>query len=472
MNSRSGIIATAWSFVEKLSTQAISFIIGIFLARLLSPYDYGVVGLTVIFITLSNVFIDAGFANALIQNQQRTEKDLSTAFYFNIIIGIIIYACLWIITPGIALWFNEPLLTSLLRLVGINIILNSLCIVQTAVLTAQLNIRIQTLINLAAQIPAGLVAIFFAFNGFGVYALALQSVLSSLIRTVLLWCFAGWRPRENFCKKSFIKLWNYGSKLLGANLIGTIFNQFYSVAIGKYIGKTELGFYSKAFGLSSNIDGVTSGLVQKVALPVLAMHQQNVAVLTVKFREIMCLLIIFLAPLSAFSCFAANDIITLLWTNKWSSCTPLFQILIMSIMFNPICQMSLSLMQSMGRTDLVLKLEFPKKIIYCIYLAIGFSYNVKGLVMAQLFINMTGAFINIWATHKLLPYSYKKQLIDLFVYVFLAFVIGGCMAIFIQFNNHVLNIVFLFVSIYCIYIAVLIISNDAVFKKYIKKIIL
>lgn len=470
MNSKSGISAAIWSFTERASSQIVSFVIGIVLARLLSPYDYGVVGLTAIFIAISNVFIDSGFANALIRNQQRTEKDLATAFIFNVIVGFLCYGVLWGITPFVSQWFNEPLLVPLLKIVGLNIVLNSLCIVQTAILTAKLNIRLQTIINLTSQIPAGVFAIYLAYSGFGVYSLALQTVISSFIRVVLLWIFAKWYPKEKFNKSSFKVLWGFGSKLLGANLIGTIFNQIYSVVIGKYIGKKELGYFSKANGLCLNVDGVTSGIVQKVALPVLVRYQDDKDILTTKFREIMRLLVMILAPLSSFLCFASDDIIVMLWTEKWLYCSLVFKILILGIMLNPVGQMSLSLMQTVGRTDMVLKLEFPKKLVYCAYLVVGFHYGVIGLAIAQVFINITGALINAWATRKLLPYGYVKQMTDIAKYVVLTFSLGWFSSLFACFHSHILNIIEMFILTLLFYTVALAIIKDAVFIKYFKRL--
>lgn len=470
MSSHLGLSAAIWSFLEKLSSQAVSFIIGIILARLLTPYDYGVVGLTAIFIAISNVFIEAGFANALIQNQHRTEKDLSTAFYFNVVVGLVCYIVLWVVTPSIANWFNEPLLIPLLKIVGLNVVLNSLCIVQTALLTAKLNIRLQTIINLSAQVPAGILAVIMAYKCMGVYALALQTVLSSLIKVVLLWIFAKWIPKEKFNKNSFISLWKFGSRLLGANLIGTAFNQIYSIIIGKFIGKKELGYFSKANGLCSNVDGITTGIVQRVALPVLAKYQEDERQLTEKFREIMRLLVMLIAPMTSFLCFASDDIIVLLWTEKWLDCSLLFKILIVGIMFGPIGQMSLSLMQALGKTGMVLKLEFPKKFVYCICLSIGFYYGVVGLAIAQVFINIIGSLINVWATRKILPYSYVQQLKDILIYILIAFAIGWCVSWLACFASQIVNItILLFLTIF-FYSLVLFMIKDSVFKRNIKNI--
>lgn len=467
MASYTGVSAAIWSFFEKLSSQAVSFVIGIVLARLLTPYDYGVVGLTAIFIAVSNVFIEAGFANALIQNQHRTEKDLSTAFYFNVVIGVVCYALLWLFTPGIATWFKEPLLIPLLKIVGINVILNSLCIVQTAILTAKLNIRLQTIINLSAQIPAGVIAVLMAYRGMGVYSLAMQTVLSSLIKVVLFWIFAKWFPKERFSKGAFLELWNFGSKLLGANLIGTLFNQIYTVIIGKYVGKKELGYFSKANGLCTNVDGVTSGIVQKVALPVLARYQGDEDELTKKFRTIMRLLVMMIAPMTAILCFSSDEIVILLWTEKWLYCSLLFKVLIVGIMFGPLGQMSLSLMQAVGKTSMILKLEMPKKVLYCIYIIIGFQYGVLGLAVAQVFINISGSLVNMWATKKILPYSYWGQIKDIVRYMILAFGIAAVVDKCVHCENLMLVFIVKTIIILLIYMLLLIVSRDSVLMQYI-----
>lgn len=467
MSSNSGFTAAIWSFVERLSSQVVSFGIGIILARLLDPYDYGVIGLTAIFIALSNVFIDAGFANALIRNQHRTEKDLSTAFYFNVVIGVLVYSLLWTSTPLIANWFKEPLLIPLLKIVGLNVVLNSLCIVQTAILTAKLNIRLQTIINLSAQIPAGVIAVLMAYRGMGVYSLAMQTVLSSLIKVVLFWIFAKWFPKERFSKGAFLELWNFGSKLLGANLISTLFNQIYTVIIGKYVGKKELGYFSKANGLCTNVDGVTSGIVQKVALPVLARYQGDEDELTKKFRTIMRLLVMMIAPMTAILCFSSDEIVILLWTEKWLYCSLLFKVLIVGIMFGPLGQMSLSLMQTVGKTSMILKLEMPKKVLYCIYIIIGFQYGVLGLAVAQVFINISGSLVNMWATKKILPYSYWGQIKDIVKYMILAFGIAAVVDKCVHCENLMLVFIVKTIIILLIYMLLLIVSRDSVLMQYI-----
>lgn len=254
MESKNSAIGAAfWSLVDKFSTQAVSFIISIILARLLTPTDYGIVGLMSIFLVISNVFIDAGFGNAIIRKTDRTAADLSTAFYFNISISCIIYIILWFLAPYISLFFNEPLLVPLVRIASFNLVLGSLCIVHQALLTVDLRIKEQTYIALISQIPAGIIAIFCAYKGLGVYSLAIQALIASLVKCLAFWYVAKWAPHRVFSKDSFRYLMGFGSKLVCANVIGVAFDKIYSVLIGKYIGKAQLGYFTKAEALDSQV---------------------------------------------------------------------------------------------------------------------------------------------------------------------------------------------------------------------------
>ena len=463
--------ATVWSFVERLSTQIVSFAIGIILARLLSPHDYGVVGMIAIFIALSNVFIDSGFANALIHKQDRNDSDLSTAFYFNIAVGIFVYSILWVCAPFIADFFNEAVLVNIVRISGLTIVSYSLSIVQTAILTATLNIRLQTIINLSSQVPAGIVAIYFAKSGYGVYSLALQTVIAAALRCFLLFLIARWLPNEKFNLTSFRYLWNYGSKLLAASLIGATFDQIYSVLIGRYVGIAELGYYAKAENLKNNVTGITNGIIQKVALPVLSAYQNDTKLLCEKFRDMMKSLVMFIAPLSAFLFFSAKDIVVVLWTDKWLYSSELFQLLIIGAMFTPIGYTSLALIQAVGRTSTILKLEFPKKAIYIILIALGFCYGVKGLCIAQIFICITAAIMNMFPTKKILGYSYIEQALDLVRYMVIAFLSYLLASFFSVFSNLFLCIITKFFIGTAFYMGMLYIIKDSIFIYTLKNII-
>lgn len=470
MANQTTLKAAIWSCIERLSTQVIAFIIGVVLARLLTPHDYGVVGLMAIFISISNVFIDSGFANALIRKPDVKEGDLATTFFFNIILGVIIYALLCLFSTYIAAYFNEPLLVSLIKIVGLNVLFYSFSIVQTAILTRNLNIKIQTIINITGQLPAGIIAIIFAYNGFGIYALALQSVLASFIKMVLLWIVTKWYPKSFFDSFSFRYLWSFGSKLLLSNLIGTIFNEIYSLLIGRFIGTTQLGYYSKSSHLNTNFNSISTGVVQKIALPILSKKQDDPSALCDNFRDVMRILVMFQAFFSLFLCLSAKDLITFLWTERWNEAIVPFQLLIIGSIFLPIGSVSLSLLQVVNRTDLILKLEVPKKTIYIILIALGLKYGVLGLCVTQIFINIIAALFNMWATKRVITYSYCRQIKDIIIYILIALLVVGTVIWINPFITPVFRLLFTLVLGFFCYSCFLYLIKDKCFLRLNKLI--
>ena len=455
--------AAIWSLAERVFTQAISFVISIVLARLLTPYDYGVVGMTAIFITLSNVFVDAGFSNALIRKRDSNEIDYSTAFVCNVSFATIIYIVLFFGSPYIAEFYHEQNLILLIRILSITIFFYSLSNVHTAILTAKLNLKSQTIINFCSQLPSGLFAIFLAYQGFGIYALAFQQVLASLIRTILLFCYVKWIPSLSFSKESFQYFWGFGSKLMGATMIGAFFSELSSVLIGKYIGTNQLGYYTKANQLNNNVNNISVGVVQKLVLPILSKSLDDKKQLTRKFRLIMKMLVMFLAPLSAFLCFSANDIIVWMWTDKWIGSVPLFRLLVIGSVFVPISTVSLILMQAVNRTDMILKIEIPKKAFLLGILLIGFQFGVVGLCVAMIFVNIFAAVINMWVTKKILEYTYFSQFKDIFIYMIIAFSTAFGLSSVLHTNYYLLNILLLFISILTVYMFLLSLIKDDTF---------
>lgn len=469
-NKESTKSAIAWSFLERFSTQIIAFFIGIVLARLLSPHDYGIIGIIAIFIAFSNVFIDAGFSNALIRKIDSNDNDFSTAFYANIVIGIIVYLFLWFSSPFIASFFNEKKIEILIKIAGVNIILNSLCIVQNAILTAKLNIKLQTIINISAQIPSGLFAIYLAYCGFGVFALVFQTVSSSFLKTILLWICTHWRPCTLFSIESFKYLWNFGSKLLCANLIGVIFNEIYSILIGKFINKESLGYYSKASQLNTNFTSISTGVIQKIALPILAEFQDDKSILREKFRLMISSLLVVMAPLTAFLCFSSHEIIIILWTEKWSFSSTIFSLLIVGSIFSPLSTLSLTLLQVVGKSGTILKLEAPKKAIYIILIFYGFYYGVIGLTIAAIFINIVAAIINMYPIKKIINYRYMSQFSDILLYMLYSYPLAFIIHLLININNVYLAMLAYTVLFFPSYLFILIIAKDKILYKYIKMI--
>ena len=462
------LLGIFWSFVDRISGQLISFVIGIVLARLLTPNYYGLIGILTIFINLSNVFIESGFSNALIRKLDRSDYDLATAFYFNIAIGLIAYFILFIISPYISGYFNSHILCDLLRIVGLSVLFNSLCIVQNAIITADLNTKLLTKINIFSQLPMGGVAIVLAYNNFGVYSLAIQFVGGSLLRTILYWWYAKWFPTVGFKKKSFDYLWGFGSKLVAANLIGTVFNEIYSVVIGKCVGKQELGYYAKARSLSVQPDTICTGIIQKVTVPIFSFIQNDKFQLLTEYRKYTRMILCLMSPLSIFLIVCGKPLILVLWGEQWEGAVMLFQLLVFAGLWSPISTLNLTLLQVLNRTGFMLRLEFFKKFFSILIIAISIPGGIVGIVVGQIFIAIIADVINMRASKLLINYEYSSQIKDILFYLLPALGIGGItMYITLYIETAWISIVLSCGIIYSLYLLYLYLMRDIAYFYFI-----
>lgn len=412
-----------WSIIDIVFRQGIGFIISVILARLLSPSDYGVVGMMTIFIVIANVFVDSGFSSGLIRKIDRTEDDLSTAFYFNILIAVIVYTILFITSPFIASFFNISELTLYLRVLGLVLIFNSLNMVQNAILIANMRIRQMTLVSAISQISTGIIAIILAYNGWGVWSLIIQQLFAAIFQSILLSITTRWKPKFVFKKKSFHYLWGYGSKLLTANLIGNIFAQAYSFVIGKVLGKKDLGLYSRSDQFAMQPSNIVCNIINKALVPSLAQCQNDLQRLKKNYQKCAEIISFFIFPFMFTLGLMAEPLFKILFGAKWDGAIPLFQILCFGYSFDIFSNLSLSLIQIMGRTDYTLKLEFFKKPFYAIIIAITIFYGLKVIVLGKAFYSLLAALINLSVVRTLLKYNYLKQILDIFKYAILSIAI-------------------------------------------------
>lgn len=417
---RQTISATIWTAFDKIWGQGIQFVLGIVLARLLSPEDYGLIGLCSIFITFSSVIADAGFSNALIRKLDRNQLDYSTAFIFNATVGFFLYWILFFVSPFISAYFDAPVLKELIRIVGLTIFVNSLCIVQNAILTASMRMKVQMYINIAAQVPSGIVAIIMAYHGFGVYSLAIQSVGNSVLRLLFFSLAAKWHPSFEFSKESMRYLWGFGSKLIGANCLGVVFNEIYSFIIGKSVGKAELGYFNKGQSLARNSDSICQGVIQKVAIPIMSLYQNNKEILKTKYRELTKIVACIMTWISAMLVACAQPLIVILWGEKWIESVWIFQAHIIGNLICYVGYLTLILLQVVNHTEYTLKLEFIKKPIALIAILALLKYGIKGLVGALLIKMVAETLINLSAPKKYIGYQYKDQFKDVVIYMFAA----------------------------------------------------
>lgn len=439
MNSvkESTIKGVKWSAIERFSVQGISFLVGLVLARLLSPSDFGVIGMLSIFMSISQTFIDSGFSNALIRKLDRTEIDCSTAFYFNIVVGLFFFILLYFCSPVIASFYNMPILTDITRVLGITLFINSLTVVQVALLTIKIDFQTQAKINLIGALVSGFIGIVLAFCGFGVWSLVYQQVSRALISTLLFWIMTDWRPLWAFSLNSFKDLFSFGSKLLLSGLLHTFYLNFTNLIIGKYYSSKDLGYYERGrqFGIIPTEMSVS--IIQRVVFPILSTIQNEDARLINVYRKYIRVISIPIFFMMMLLAVLAKPIIIILLTNKWYDSIIYLQLFCFSQMFNHITRINLNLLEVKGRSDLYLRLEIIKKTISFCMLLISAPFGILAICISQIIYSQIAIFLNTYYTKKLFNLSYWTQVKDFSKYFFASLV--ACIPVYMMVMANVNN---------------------------------
>lgn len=411
-----------WSFVERFATQGVQFLFGIILARLLSPEDYGTIAMPLVFLAVAQCFIDSGFSTALIRKPDLTEDDLSTAFYFNIGVGVICYLVLFFTSPLIADFYNTPILADLLKVTALATLFNPLCAVQQAILTRKIDFKTQAVVSLSGAMVSGIVGLVMAFKGFGVWSLVCQQVGGYIIRTILLWILEKWKPKRIWSWDSFRYLWGFGSKMLGSGLLDTIYNNIYPIVIGKFFSANDLGNYTRAQQFSTLPSSNVTGVLQRVTFPVLSSIQNEDDRLARNYRKILKLSAFLIFPMMLMLSAIADPLIRVLLTDKWEGCIILLQIICFNMMWYPVHAINLNLLTVKGRSDLFFRLEVFKKIvgvaIMCVTIPQGIIWMVSGGIVSS----MIALVINTFYTGKIIHVGFLRQMGDLLPIIGVSFV--------------------------------------------------
>ncbi|MDE7496827.1 MAG: lipopolysaccharide biosynthesis protein [Muribaculaceae bacterium] len=419
---------TLWSAIERFSVQGVTFIVLLVMARLLTPDDYGIVGMIAIFIEVAQSLVDSGFSQALIRKTDRTEVDNSTVFYFNIVVGLALYAILFFTAPLIARFYDKPEVTPVLipmiRLLGLSIVINSFVVVQRALFTIKLDFKSQAKASLGAALSSGFVGIGMALGGCGVWSIAGQQLTNLTVNVGILWILSGWRPKAMYSWKSFRYLFGFGSKLAAAGVLETIYRNIYNIAIGKKFLTDQLGYYTRAqqFGnfLSSNVTGV----LQRVTFPVLCSLQDDDTRLADIYRRFLRLSAFVIFPLMIGLAALAHPLILVLLKEKWIFTAGLLQVLCLAMMWYPVHAINLNLLMVKGRSDLFLGLEVAKKVVGITVMFITIPMGLMAICWGQVFNSLLALAINTHYTGKLIGVGLLKQLRDLLPTLFYSFSMG------------------------------------------------
>jgi len=463
------IKGTAWTLFERLATQVCQFAIGIFLARILAPSDYGTVGMLAIFMAIAQSLIDGGFVRALIQKKGRTDIDYSTVFYFNFAISIILYAILFFSAPYIANFYRTPILKDVTRVVSLQILINALTIVQTAKLTIELNMKLQSIATIVSTVLSGLLGLLLAYNGHGVWALVWSGIASALVRMVILWIFSRWRPLLLFSKDSFKAMFSFGSKLLLGDFIHTITTNLYTLVIGRAFNATQVGYYNRANGYAVLPFGIFSQVVNKIIFPILSEHQDDNEKLLATYRRMVNIPMFIYVPLMAGFAALAKPLVVALITDKWLVCVPLIQILCVGYIISPLSSINLNLLYVKGRSDISLKLDFVKKPVTILLLLVSIPFGVWWICFGKMVYEFFAFYLNCIYTKKLLNYGFWKQIKDLLpIFVYSAIMFGVIMLAIMPFDNDWAKIGVGFVAGVVSYLVVAWIAKDSSLKEILQ----
>lgn len=439
---RKTMLGLVWSFAERFSLQGVQFIIGIIMARLLTPSDFGVVGMLSIFIAVSQSVIDSGFSNALIRKQDRSEIDYSTVFYFNNIVGLLLYIALYASAPLIADFYNTPILVDLTKVIGLNLLINSLSIVQRARLTIKIDFKTQAKASFVSLVIGGSIGVYMAYSGFGVWALVFQTIISSGLNTLLLWYFAKWMPLFQFSMSSFKDLFSFGSKLLVSGMIDTIYKNIYTIVIGKKFSAQSLGYFTRADQFAQFPSSNITGIIGRVTFPVLCSIQHDDERLCHVYRKYLRLSSFVVFPLMTGLAAVAEPLIKLLLSEEWMPVVPLLQALCFSMMWYPIHAINLNLLQVKGRSDLFLRLEIIKKVIGIAILCVTIPIGVFAMCIGLIFSSIICLAINTHYSGKLLQVGFVSQMKDLWPFLFTSLIMGGCVWILVcQISNQLISLI-------------------------------
>ena len=455
-----------WSAVQKFGNMGISFVSNIVLARMLTPDDYGCIGMLAIFILVSNTFVDGGFGSALIQKKEPTQKDYSTIFWWNIFISTLLYGILFLSAPFIAEFYHMPLLCSVLRVQGIILIINSLNIIQTNQLRKQLKFKRLANVTIIAHTIAALMAIVLAYKGWGVWALVAQQIIGSSVISLILWYINKWMPDFSFSKESFKQLFGFGSFILVSNLINTFCNNVQGLLIGRFFTPSIMGYYTQAYKLEAIASHSFSSIVDQVSYPVLSKFQSdNVAMKNVLKKLVMTISFVTF-PLMLILILIAEPLITLIYGEKWLDCVPYFQILCVAGI--AVCLQSIYYyaVASKGKSKDLFVWTILKRGLGLLVLITGmYFWQIEGLLWGCTAVSWIILLINAYLVDKYIKYTLFAQLKDLFPIIFIAivsFIISFTININLVYNMYIkafviviLYLIIYFTISYCLRLKVL-----------------
>lgn len=413
-----------WSAADAFLGQGVTFIVGLVLARLLSPEEYGLIGIVTIFTTIMMGIVDSGFSNALIRKQEVTDEDYSTLFFFNLVISLVLFGVLFVGAPWIAYFFARPQLVPLVRTMGALLILQALSIVQNTILSRNIDFKTKTKASVISALTSGIVGITMAYKGLGVWSLVAQQLSRQFLYSSCLWLLNKWWPKLKISFDSLRYMWGFGWKLLFSGLLDNIWKQLYQVVVGKFYSPASLGQYTRAEQYASIFSSNITTIVQRVSYPVLAQIQDNKERMVSGYRRIIKTTMFVTAIIMIFMGAVADPLIYCLIGPQWHEAATYLPFICVCMSFYPLQAINLNMLQVQGRTDVFLYLEIIKKIIGIVPICLGIFYSIYWMLIGSLIFGIVCFFLNSYYTGKSLGYSSWMQLRDVYPSYVIAFLVA------------------------------------------------
>lgn len=413
-----------WTVTQQFSVQFINFVVQIILARILMPNEFGLVAIVTVFVAIGNKLTDGGMTSSLIRTPNPDNEDYSTVFYINILVSILIYLIIFYSAPLIARFFEHGMLKYIVRVFCLSIIIKAFVGVQTTILTREMKFKVQMKMQIPSIVVGGMVGILMAHYGYGVWSLVYMNLVSAFLFTLQHWVYSNWRPSFIINREKLKYHFNFGYKLTLAGLMNSVFDNIFNIVIGKNYSPAQLGFYNRAFTLQLFPAQNISAALEKVTYPIFASIQNDDKRLKKVYNLLMQQVVFWVAPIMIFAAVLGKPLFSLVLTDKWLPAVKYFQILCVVGVLYPLQQYNLNILRVKGRSDLILKLNFYKKITLVAGIAIAFSFGIMGLVIMQAISAVVGYFYNSYYSGKFINYSASEQVKDILPLLLLALFSG------------------------------------------------
>lgn len=438
-----------WRFAERWGAKGVNFVVSIILARLLMPSDYGLIAIVTVIISILDVFVDSGLANALIQKKDADDLDFSSVFYFNIFFCFLLYTGLFFMAPLIGELYQFQQLPGVLRVLGLTMIISGVKNTQMSYVSKNMQFKKFFYATLGGTFIAAFVGIIMAYLGFGVWSIVAQYLINNLIDTIILWVCVTWRPKMIFSFMRLKKLLSFGWKILASNLLEKVYSNIQAFIIGAKYSPTDLGLYNKGMSFPVFLVENINSSINSVLLPTMSSSQDDILVLKNMTRRSIKISTYILAPMMIGLFFVASPIIRLLLTDKWLPCVPYLRVFCIVYLLYPIQSVNMNAILAKGRSDIYLKTEMIKKIIGVITLIIAMRIGVIAIAYSLLLVGIVSVLINAYLNSGILNYKIREQLADILPNMLLALGMGVCVFFiqFIKLPNIIILIIQVFVGV-------------------------